>query len=81
MTYKKISVDNLTCKRRFHLSFDDAASPQALVTAQCPHCQVRIYERKNHPPVTVVREENLVTTTNLSSLQTKECDFYERHRP
>jgi DNA-directed RNA polymerase subunit RPC12/RpoP len=75
MSYKKIVVDNLTCKRRFHISFDEAEPAQTKVEARCQHCNAMVYSRKNHPPLRIVREENLVNTTSLSSLQTSACNF------
>jgi hypothetical protein len=75
MAYRKILVDNLICKRRFHLTYDDAAAPQATAEVRCLHCQAPIYMRKNHPPLQLAREENLVSTTDLSPLQSSHCNF------
>lgn len=78
MAYQKILIDNLICKRRFHLTFDDAEKPQPQVEVRCPHCQVSVFARKNHPPVQFAREENLVTTTRLSPLQVGQCNFLKQ---
>ena len=75
MAYQKIVVDNLICKRRFHLSFDDAAPSQAQVELRCLHCSAPVFSRSNHPSVRLVREENLVSTTSISPLQAKHCNF------
>ncbi len=75
MAYQKILVDNLICKRRFHLSYDDAAKTQEEVDVRCLHCRASLFKRKNHPPVRMLREENLIATTNLSPLQATSCNF------
>ncbi len=75
MTYQKIFVDNLTCKRRFHLSFDESDPKTEQVKITCPHCDVIIYEAKNHSAVKFIREENLVRTFVQAEKTTTHCEF------
>jgi hypothetical protein len=75
MSYEKVLVDNLTCKRRFHLTFDSDAPKEDCVTVRCMHCQAVIFEKHDHPPVKLARDENLVTLRYLSAERTKECQF------
>lgn len=75
MSYSKFLVDNTTCSRRFHLSFDDEAMPQQKVEARCPFCDVVVFEAEEHPPVKIARQENLIKTQELSRQQFTECQF------
>ena len=75
MTYKKILVDNTTCLRRFHISFDEADQSQESVELKCLHCGEVVFAKQNHAPAKLIREENLVKTTDLSSLRMKNCAF------
>lgn len=75
MSYKKVLVDNVTCSRRFHVTFDDEAAKVAETKAECPYCGITIFSAQNHPPVKVARQENLVKTTKLSDQVIKACEF------
>lgn len=78
MSYQKFLVDNVSCSRRFHVTFDDEAKPVAKTEIDCPHCGHILWSATNHPPVTMARDENLVKTTQLSRELVKECDFKDR---
>ena len=78
MSYSKFLVDNTTCSRRFHITFDDEAAPVSKTEMHCPHCGVVVFEAKNHPPVSFQREENLVKTVSLSDNIVTECDFSDK---
>jgi hypothetical protein len=75
MGYKKILVDNTTCMRRFHLTCDDGAQTVAETQAVCQHCNQVVFSKKNHPPVTLVRDENLIQSVELSEQRLKACQF------
>ena len=75
MTYRKFVVDNVTCSRRFHMSFDDEDSAITQVHVKCLHCGVTVFAAKNHQPVKFARDENLVKTTALAELTISECHF------
>lgn len=81
MSYKKIVVDNVTCNRRFHITYDDQGQKQAQVEVKCLHCQAVVFQKKDHPAVKLARDENLTKTTDLSSLRTKECFFKDTYSP
>lgn len=81
MSYKKVLVDNLTCNRRFHITFDDEARQEPVVELKCLHCQAVIFHKENHPAAKLARDENLVKTTELSGTRTKECFFKDRYSP
>ena len=75
MSYQKILVDNTTCSRRFHITFDDSAEVMPRVELRCQFCDAVIFAENNHPPVTLAREENLVKTSALSENIVSECHF------
>ena len=75
MSYQKILVDNTTCSRRFHITFDDSAEAMPRVELRCQLCNAVIFAENNHPPVTLAREENLVKTSSLSENLVTECHF------
>ena len=75
MAYQKMLIDNVTCSRRFHVTFDDSDQPLPQVSVDCPFCGVRLFEKQNHPPVNLARQENLVTTAALSDDLVRECRF------
>lgn len=75
MSYKKFVVDNTTCSRRFHISFDDEATKAPRVEVRCQFCNVVIFDAENHAPLTLARVENLVKTSALSDIVTSECRF------
>lgn len=81
MAYQKILVDNLTCKRRFHISFDDEQEKEQNVEIRCLHCNAVIFKKESHPPVKLLRDENLIKLTDLSPLRTKECHFKDPLAP
>ena len=78
MTYKKILVDNMICSRRFHLTFDDSDKTKETVEINCPHCGIEIFKKKDHPPVQLARDENLVTAANLSPKRVFKCNFKDK---
>jgi hypothetical protein len=73
MAYTKILVDNPTCSRRFHISFDDSAAPKDHVKLSCPYCGVTIFEASQHPAVELSRQENLTKRTELTEIIVEEC--------
>lgn len=75
MTYHKIEIDNAVCNRRFHVVFEEGQPNLPQVVIKCPHCQVTIYEAKNHPPALLSREENLVKSPDGSRPIVYECKF------
>ncbi len=75
MAYQKILIDNTTCSRRFHVTFDDAADVLPRVELRCQFCNAVIFTANDHPPVNLAREENLVKTAFLSEHITSECHF------
>ena len=75
MAYKKVLVDNVTCNRRFHITYDDEGPKEALVEIKCLHCDAVVFHKENHPQPTLARDENLIKTTELSQNRTKECFF------
>ena len=75
MAYTKILIDNPTCSRRFHVTFDDEAQRLPRVEIRCQHCNVAIFAEDNHPPAKLAREENLVKTSQLSDRLITECHF------
>ncbi|MEN9835242.1 MAG: hypothetical protein RL011_1435 [Pseudomonadota bacterium] len=78
MSYKKLLVDNTVCSRRFHITFDDEATPQAKVEVKCPYCDVTIYSADNHPAVLLAREENLIKTSTLGDELVTVCAFEDK---
>ncbi len=75
MSYKKILVDNITCSRRFHITFDDQADVKPRVELKCRLCGTTIFAADNHAPVTLARDENLVKTSSLSLNIVEACAF------
>ena len=78
MSYTKVLVDNPTCARRFHLTFDDEAGHLPRVEIRCPHCQVVVFAAEDHAAVKLVREENLTKTSALSDHLVTDCQFEDR---
>ena len=66
MAYKKILVDNLSCSRRFNIAYDDNDSTQNQVSVSCQHCGAKIFTAKEHPPVTLIRDEIVINKNDLS---------------
>ncbi len=76
MTYHKLLIDNPKCQRRFHLCYETGEGQvQAEVRIDCPYCGARIFEKKNHPPVVLAREENLVKAPTGENEMMYECFF------
>lgn len=75
MAYRKFTVDNTTCSRRFHLQMDDESAPKPRVEIRCQFCNAVVFAADNHPPVKLAREENLVKTSQLSEIVVTECHF------
>ncbi len=75
MSYEKFLVDNPTCSRRFHLTFDSEAPKQNTVQIACPFCNVVIFDAKDHPEVHMIRQENLTQTQELSDRIVRDCRF------
>ncbi|MCX6124317.1 MAG: hypothetical protein NTV34_06150 [Proteobacteria bacterium] len=78
MSYQKFLVDNVTCSRRFHVTFDDETTPVAKTSVVCPHCSQVLWSAEDHAPVKLARDENLVKTTQLSRQLTRDCQFKDR---
>src|SRR4051812_32682010 len=75
MAYTKLLVDNTTCARRFHLTYDDQAERVPRVEVRCHYCNAVVFSEDNHPPVVMSRDENLVKTSALAETLTTACDF------
>lgn len=79
MAYKKFLLDNVTCNRRFHVMYDDDEKVADKTSVSCDYCGVLLMEKKDHPPIKMIRDEIIIKTTKLSSHRTKGCqgeDFY-----
>lgn len=75
LNYKKIEIDNSVCKRRFHIAYEEGRSPVAETSALCPHCGITLFEAKNHPPVILSRDENLIQSPDGSRTTLNTCKF------
>ena len=75
MAYKKDLVDNVTCSRRFHLTYDTEAPKLPLVEVRCSYCDVIIFSATDHSAVRLARQENLIQTGMLSDQIIRECHF------
>jgi hypothetical protein len=73
--YKKVEIDNLICKRRFHIAYEEGTPTKDLVKIQCPHCSDVIYEKKNHPYAELIREENLTHEPDGTKPLMSHCQF------
>jgi beta-xylosidase len=78
MAYKKLLVDNTTCSRRFHITFDDEGTPLDHVELRCQHCNEVIFSEDNHPRAKLARDENLIKKTSLSDHLVTNCAFEDR---
>ncbi len=78
MGYEKKLVDNSVCSRRFHISYDPDQAPQSHVRLKCPYCETFIFQADNHPPVKLLRQENLIQTAELSDQIVTQCSFVDR---
>ena len=74
MAYRKVLIDSLSCRRRFHICFDDEDLCIKRSSVKCSHCGSTIYSVKNHPQIQVVRDEVLMKTTYLSDLRAEKCE-------
>jgi len=74
-TYRKIEIDNSTCRRRFHIAFEEGQDPVSETKVMCPHCGVLLFEAKDHPPAILSRDENLVKSPDGSNRTLSECHF------
>lgn len=75
MAYQKLLIDNTTCSRRFHVTFDDAGEKLPRVEVRCQYCNTVVFSGENHPAVSLARAENLVKTSALSENLVSECHF------
>ena len=75
ITYKKVEVDNSVCFRRFHIAYEEGTPCLDKVEIRCPHCQVVVFEKNNHPYTELIREENLVVQPDGSRPLVNECHF------
>ncbi len=75
LEYKKQLVDNTACQRRFHLVYEENAEKVEHVEITCPHCNAVIFSEKNHEPVLLTREENLVKSANGEEILMHDCYF------
>ena len=75
MSYKKFTVDNTTCSRRFHIAFDDEAQAVPRVEVRCSYCGQVVFSEDNHPAVRLAREENLIKTSELSEILVSDCQL------
>jgi DNA-directed RNA polymerase subunit RPC12/RpoP len=74
--YEKFVVDNVVCRRRFHLVYEKNAETKTRTEVVCPHCDVRLFYAENHPPVFLSREENLIKTPDRTfSTVLTSCKF------
>lgn len=78
MAYKKLLIDNTTCSRRFHLTFDDDQASLPRVEIRCQLCNAVIFSEENHPPVKLAREENLTKTSVLAEMLVSTCNFEDK---
>ncbi len=76
--YRKFEIDNVVCRRRFHIAYEEGQKPQPKVEVDCPHCGVRLFEAVDHPPVILLREENLVKSPDGSRPLLYECKFNQK---
>ncbi len=75
MSYQKLLVDNTTCSRRFHISYDDEGPRTPHVEVKCPFCDAVVFSADDHPEVKLARQENLVQTSQLAPNLTSACNF------
>lgn len=75
LNYKKVEIDNSTCRRRFHIAFEEGQPPVAETKVLCPHCGVTLFEAQNHPPAILSRDENLVKSPDGTRKTLNECHF------
>lgn len=80
MAYTKLLIDNPTCSRRFHVTFDDESRPVPRTEVRCSYCNAVVFSETNHPAATIAREENLTKTTALSPNLMKNCEFEDPFR-
>lgn len=76
--YKKIMIDNVVCRRRFHLGLEEGGATVSQVEVPCPHCGMILYTAQNSAPVELLREENLVNAPDGSQRTLNECHFLKK---
>lgn len=77
-SYQKRLLDNATCKRRFHLIYEENSQQHGHVVVKCPHCQVTLFEHENHAPVMLAREENLIHSPVGDATIIYQCEFKKK---
>lgn len=75
MAYQKFTIDNMTCSRRYHISFDDEQKEVPRVEVKCSYCDQVIFAADNYPPAKLACEENLVKTAELSDILIADCQL------
>ena len=73
--YIKFEIDNTKCQRRFHIAYEKDSPLCKEVQVHCPHCNISIFNEKNHPKCILLREENLVDSPDGSRKTVSECHF------
>lgn len=81
MAYKKIKIDNTTCSRRFHITFDDEGEKIPKTTVRCLYCNLEIYKASKHPKLKLARDEIIIKTSKLSPYRTKMCNYKDLTTP
>jgi len=75
MAYQKVLVDNTSCSRRFHITFNDESQAVAHTEVRCNYCDEVVFGLDNHPPIRLAREENLTKMNRLSENVISNCSF------
>ena len=73
MEHVKIHVDNPSCMRRFHITFDKKAAAVEESSVSCLHCGQRVFGVENHPPISLARDENLIEYRQLGDRRVYKC--------
>jgi len=81
MAYKKILVDNLVCSRRFHIAYNEQDKLEEKVSASCPYCGVNVFKASQHPKVTMIRDEIIISNRELSPKRTSQCHLKDHFSP
>jgi hypothetical protein len=58
-SYKTLVLDSTNTNRRYHIAFDTLANPVPVARLVCPFCNSCLIEKADHPPLVLVRLENL----------------------
>ncbi len=75
MAYQKVLVDNTSCSRRFHISYNDESPKVDKTEIRCNYCNDVVYSLEDHPPIKLAREENLVKMNALSDNVISNCSY------